>query len=104
MSDVDDLVEAMAKAMSRRIMVEETGISLGAADSEALNRAVDRHWPQCEKDARAALAAIEPTGKWRIVPVEPTEEMRRAASGRRFEDGWYALLDAAPKVTPSDTP
>lgn len=102
MSDVNELVAAMAKAMHAALLEE------GAGDGHVSEycdpeTTIDGNF-RLPYLARAALAAIEPTGKWRIVPVEPTEEMRRAASGRRFEDGWYALLDAAPKVTPSDTP
>lgn len=57
---------------------------------------------------RYAPSAIEATGKWRVVPVEPTEEMFAAVdcagekrdwpSGRAWKEGWSAMLRAAPKV------
>lgn len=91
-----DLIEAMARAMSRRIMLEEAGIPIEQTLEAmiAVDRAVDEHWTQCEKEARAALAAIDAAG-WAMVPKMPTEAMLRCGHAN-----WFALLNAAPKVTP----
>jgi hypothetical protein len=93
---------------------------------EAVARAiyeVDPHHPRAEwmtepstirdmyrRRYRAALAAIEAAGH-RIVPVEPTEAMVRAAVDsvgiaegyrvdRKARRAWAAMLTAAPKPTP----
>lgn len=58
------------------------------------------------EQARAALAAIEAAG-YRVVPVEPTEEMAMRAAVILDRDPrpalaatlYAAMLDAAPKVT-----
>ncbi len=62
----------------------------------------DNEWgeyPPFKRFARLAITAIEKAGH-RIVPVEPTFEMRKVCSFETAEVEWPAMLAAAPKVTP----
>lgn len=56
----------------------------------------------------AALAAEQPQpiSGWRLVPVEPTEDMMFAAemsAPRHYRDLYRTMIDAAPSLTPAAT-
>ena len=90
-----------------------------ASHFETYGQYHDLENPQHRRDiARAALSAIEAAG-YRVVPVEPTEEMVKAFETPQVEfplgngqtlkvhgmthyadNVWRLMLAAAPKVTP----
>lgn len=93
-------LEQVARGLARRILNEETGVLCITGEAKAaLERSVDRLWPECVKDARAAIEAMR----------EPTEAMVKA--GERVVDdhfdhwdpgrfhgigeAWNAMVDAA---------
>ena len=90
MTDSNRLIEAMVDAMFE-------------ADG---NGAPNAPWIDL---ARASITAIEAAG-YRVVPVEPTEEMADAGTDARWQsvirdannvrEIWTAMLSAAPKVSP----
>lgn len=98
MTDTDALVEAVAKAIQDttcRVISED---SLGVVATSLPD-------DECVNAARAALSAIEANG-YRVVPVEPTQEM--LSDGASWEDScskvvvgdvYRAMLSAAPKLT-----
>ena len=63
--------------------------------------------PMSSKDALAieeALSALEPQERdgWKLLPVEPTEEMKQAVAadwGRRTWEQYAAVIAAAPPHT-----
>jgi hypothetical protein len=70
--------------------------------AEIVARALCRHRePDCWRthmiDAADAITALEASGKWKIVPVEPTEEMLRGVPDWD-RAVWQAMLLASPKV------
>lgn len=79
-----ELIEAVARAICLRT---------GDNPSE---------WTDWEDEARAAIAAIEASGSHRVVPVEPTEEIKNALAVHLFhiepEPTYAAMLAAAPSV------
>lgn len=84
---MSDLVEVLRDAILGEAICVENGIANG------------------EEIARACLAALESAG-YRVVPVEPTQEMliaaREAANQSYIPNGswaWEIMLAAAPKVT-----
>ncbi len=95
---MDELIEKMARAYAPHAWEEQADLQstlrLRAKFREhALSRSVD------------VLRAIEASGKYRVVPVEPTEEVLRAAFAVTGSDGeqspetfWSAILAASPKV------
>ncbi len=80
---------------------------------EATGRTINRY--DAKYIAKAALRAIESSGKYRVVPVELTEEMLIAAEnvdalewsleagegldGVSYDVVWEAMLAASPKVS-----
>ncbi len=103
MTDTDALVEAVAKAIQDttcRVISED---SLGVVATSLPD-------DECVNAARAALSAIEAAG-WRVVPVEPTQEMIEAglegevvrdSSGTSWRSPtayvYSAMLSAAPRI------
>lgn len=87
-----DLIKIAAQALCLHDLVEtETLIS----DEQLMHSAL-----LYEEPARRALSAIEEAG-YKIVPVEPTEEMLKASSrsdANRAGVYYRAMLAAAPKV------
>ena len=92
----DALIEAVARGMLKLADLPENEFMIASY----------------KRAARNALSAIEANG-YRVVPVEPTPEMIKAASvpwgnevnftatefGTYSPDQWSAMLSAAPKLT-----
>lgn len=98
---VDELVEAMARAMKKR--AAEPVANIPSLEPILVGSLGDA-WPYL---MRAALAAVEATGKWRVVPVEPDDAMVEAGfycseheERPAVRATYVAMLAAAPKVTP----
>ena len=88
----DALIEAVAKAI---------------ADSDRTLNETTFPEPRYFRYARAALSAIEANG-YRVVPVEPTQEMAETARNAIYDSApskirakrvYAAMLSAAPKIT-----
>lgn len=75
----NDVIEAMSAALL-------PALDRGASGPDALD---------------AALAAAEAMG-WKLVPREPSGEMKVAPDGKEWETHqiWSAMYDAAPSVKP----
>lgn len=75
------LIEAMARAIQEAQTPAEQPFSA---------------WWDWKPEARAALAAIQASGTHVVVPVEPTNEMIRAAWDLNWNEAiWKAMLEAA---------
>ena len=84
-----DLVEVLARAISGRIYGDER-----------IEHALPHTQEKMRQCARSALTALESAG-YRVVPVEPTPEMKWAMfeQGDISINGYRCALAAAPKVT-----
>lgn len=79
------VIEAMALAMCNAYRIKPDAASMGR-DSQ-IRTAVENR----VKELRAALAAAEREG-WRLVPVEPTEDMKAAGEIEIDRDGYGTFL------------
>lgn len=99
---MDDLIELIAKAL-----YEENHATPNYSSWEGLTPSERGCYLDC---ARAALAAISSSTTHRVVPVEPTDEMRDAGEAAGWPEGgkssiemqWAAMLSASPKVTSNE--
>jgi hypothetical protein len=94
------LVEAIAKAICCPNGCHIVRINERAETAQHYDSPWPCCWQQKVETVAAALCAIEREG-WKVVPVEPTEEMvqatPRAMSEGTTREAWTAMLDAAPK-------
>jgi hypothetical protein len=95
MSAQDNIVELMARAAYEKYPSVERGPrSLGCLSWEELGEWRRQSFIDAQKDA---LTAAERAG-YVVVPVEPTEEMCRAAEATGdhwyFDKSWAAMLSA----------
>lgn len=101
MTYTDAEIEAAARAIALADSIEYIKAT---SDASELGHASDSGWADWMPHARSALSAgpREPEG-WRLVPVEPTEEMIAAVenysewASRGPEDVYPAMLAAAPR-------
>lgn len=101
----DALIEAVATAIAEAALDEHNVASTTPRGALSFARNMDGDgvmWEHFKTDAESVIAAIEANG-FRVVPVEPTQEMCYLAppygKGVTVEDVYAAMLSAAPKLT-----
>lgn len=101
MTDADKLIEAVARAICRQ--------NLLSTNQPADDVTMDYYWRSFEREAIAALSAIDGSGTHAVVPVIPTGEMMLSggeAAGAYTKrtmdasiDAYDAMISARPRIT-----
>jgi hypothetical protein len=114
---MSEMVERVARAMTRLQAQRLKSWTIGWNPSdESMTSYVDRHWQEVADFARAAIEAMrEPSanmfdagatelyGVSRVKAIAYAKEDKFDSDGRRAEDVWRAMIDAALSETAKAT-